>query len=138
MLAEINPKINWLDGESVRPYVFVRPENRIANPGERFQVNWFPFAPIYKNPLIMGEVDFANQILRLESACFAQSGMPMPRWVFYDCAIMPGFVAGFALHRSKASAEIIDTLQPERKQRVAAHLPVYYYPAMSRKRVGGA
>lgn len=114
MLSELkaNPRLNWLDGESVRPYVYVRPENRIPRPGERFQLDWFREAPIYKNPLQMGEVDFANQILRLESACFAQSGMPMPRWVFYDCAIIPGFVAGFALRRDKASKEILDILQP--------------------------
>jgi hypothetical protein len=24
----------------------------------------------------------------------------MPRWVFYDCSVVPGFVAGFALHRT--------------------------------------
>jgi hypothetical protein len=114
MLSELmtNPRLSWMDGKSVRPYVYVRPENRIPNPGERFQLDWFPGAPIYKNPLQMKEVEFANQILRLESACFTQSGMPMPRWVFYDCAIIPGFVAGFALHRSKASKEILDILQP--------------------------
>lgn len=114
MLSELkaNPKLGWLDGESIRPYVYVRPENRIQQPGVRFQLDWFPFAPIYKNPLQMHEVGFADQILRLETACFAKSGMPMPRWVFYDCAIMPGFVAGFALNRLKASQEILDVLKP--------------------------
>jgi hypothetical protein len=115
MLSELkaNPRLAWLDGDSIRPYVYVRPENRISQPGERFQLDWFPFAPIYKNPLQMHEVGFANQILRLETACFEKSGMPMPRWVFYDCAIIPGFVAGFALHRSKASQEILNILKPE-------------------------
>jgi hypothetical protein len=114
MLSELksNPRLSWLDGESIRPYVYVRPENRITNPGERFKLDWFPFSPLYKNPLMVSEVDFANQILRLETASFSQSGMEMPRWVFYDCAIIPGFVAGFALHRSKASKEILDALKP--------------------------
>src|SRR5262249_41511540 len=111
-LIKINPKLGWMDGETVRPYVFVRPENRIARPGERFKLDWFRKEPIYKNPLEMDEVDFADQILRLETACFSKSGMQMPRWVFYDCAIIPGFVAGFALKRSKASQEILDILQP--------------------------
>lgn len=44
----------------------------------------------------MDEVGFADQILNLETKAFASSGMAMPRWVFYDCAIVPGFVAGFA------------------------------------------
>lgn len=113
-LLKITPKLNWLDGKSVRPYVYVRPENRIENPGERFPLDWFRGSVIYKNPLQMKEVDFADQILRLESACFAKSGMPMPRWVFYDCAIIPGFVAGFALNRAQASREILDVLQPSK------------------------
>lgn len=105
-------QLDWLDGESIRPYVFVRDENRIHGPGRRFQLDWFPMKPIYKNPLHMKEVDFADQILRLESKAFAASNMPMPRWVFYDCAIVPGFVAGFAIKRSKASKQLLDILTP--------------------------
>lgn len=109
------PRLKWLESAALRPYVYVRPENRIAEPGKRFQLNWFDadeLKPLYKNPLLMDEVDFADQILRLETAAFSASNMPMPRWVFYDCAIVPGFVAGFALHKSAATPEIIDILKP--------------------------
>jgi len=61
----------------------------------------------------MDEVDFADQILRLETSAFQASNMPMPRWVFYDCAIMPGFVAGYAMHQSIAPKAILDILQPK-------------------------
>ncbi len=105
--------LKWLSGNDLRPYVYVRPENRIKDPGKNFQLNWFPMSPLFKNPLVMDEVDFADQILRLETRAFAASNMPMPRWVFYDCAIMPGFVAGFALRRSAASKEILEILQPQ-------------------------
>lgn len=108
-----NPKLQWLADKKLRPYVYVRPENRIADPGKRFAINWFGSEPLFKNPLCMDEVDFADQILRLESRAFAATNMPMPRWVFYDCAIMPGFVAGFAMHRSMASEEILNILQPK-------------------------
>lgn len=108
----LNPKLEWMQGQFIRPYVYVRPENRISNPGNNFSIDWFPNAPLYKNPLKIDEVDFADQILRLESRAFAASNMPMPRWVFYDCAIVPGFVAGFAIHRSKATKEILELLQP--------------------------
>ena len=111
-----NPKLNWLSSNDLMPYVFVRPENRIKEPGKRFAINWFEseeLKPIYKNPLQMKEVDFADQILRLETAAFSASNMPMPRWVFYDCAIMPGFVAGFAIRRSKATKEMLDILKPQ-------------------------
>ena len=106
-------KLSWLAGDKLRPYVYVRPENRIAEPGKRFALNWFAMEPLLKNPLCMDEVDFADQILRLESRAFAATNMPMPRWVFYDCAIVPGFVAGFAMHHSVAPQEVLDILQPK-------------------------
>jgi hypothetical protein len=108
-----NPQLSWLTNNKLRPYVYVRPENRIANPGQRHKLDWFTGEPIFKNPLCMDEVDFADQILRLETAAFQASNMPMPRWVFYDCAIMPGFVAGYAIHQSIAPKPILDILQPK-------------------------
>lgn len=107
-----NPRLDWLTGKDLRPYVFVRKANRIAEPGKKFALDWFSQEPLFKDPLVMEEVDFADQILRLETRAFAATNMPMPRWVFYDCAIMPGFVAGYALHHSKATKEMLDILQP--------------------------
>lgn len=107
------PALDWLHGDSIRPYVFVRQENRIHGPGRRFELDWFPMKPIYKNPLHMKELDFADQILRFEEKAFSESNMAMPRWVFYDCAVVPGFVAGFAIKKSKAPKEILDILQPK-------------------------
>lgn len=107
-----NERLNWLDGDVIRPYVFVRQENRIHGPGRRFELDWFPMKPIYKNPLHMGEVDFADQILRFEEKAFTESNMAMPRWVFYDCAVVPGFVAGFAIRKKRAPQAILDLLQP--------------------------
>jgi hypothetical protein len=109
----INPKLKWLAGDKLKPYVYVRPENRIANPGKRFAIDWFPKEPHYRNPLHMNEVDFADQILRLETSAFTATNMAMPRWVFYDCAIMPGFVAGYAIHRSAAPQAMLDILKPK-------------------------
>lgn len=127
-------RLAWLTSGDLRPYVYVRPENRIKEPGKRFALDWFSGRePLYKNPLVMSEVDFADQILRLETRAFAASNMPMPRWVFYDCAIMPGFVAGFALHKSKATTQMLDILQPEAS---TEWLPVSLFisiPAMAEK-----
>lgn len=108
-----NPKLKWMGERGLRPYVYVRPENRIKDPGKRFALDWFQGEPVFKNPLCMDEVDFADQILRLETRAFAASNMPMPRWVFYDCAVMPGFVAGYAMHRDRATPEILEILQPK-------------------------
>ncbi len=89
-------KLSWLGDENIRPYVFVREDMRVQSPGSIFKIDWFPREPLWFNPLHMGQVSYANQILNMERRAFHSSGLAMPRWVFYDCAIMPGFVAGFA------------------------------------------
>lgn len=96
----MNSMTGWLDSADIRPYIYLRRENRFAAPGRYLPCNWFKHEPIYKDPLKMDEVAFANQILTLEARAFQQSAMPMPRWVFYDCAVMPGFVCGFARRTS--------------------------------------
>ncbi|MCB0408129.1 MAG: hypothetical protein KDD34_08000 [Bdellovibrionales bacterium] len=99
-------KLNWFFSDNIRPYVFVREENRIKDPGTKFDINWFNRKPIYRNPLLMSNVEFADQILSLEEKAFSTSNMAMPRWVFFDCAIMPGFVAGYAIHKDAASEDL--------------------------------
>lgn len=104
-IPEILKKADWFvqggaDGD-IRPYVYVRSDNKIQNPGTRHRLDWFPMEPIYKNPLDIKELEFAEQIYYIEGQAFGPSNMAMPRWVFYDCAIIPGFVAGFAMRTSK-------------------------------------
>lgn len=102
-------RLAWMQDENIRPYVFVRNENRISQPGQlHSSLDWFPHKVLYKNPLEMDEVKFADRIMELETKAFGPSGMAMPRWVFYDCAIVPGFVAGFA-HRTKTLPDAIRT-----------------------------
>lgn len=98
-------KAEWLDKYcatgDIRPYVFVRPENRIQAPGTRHRLDWFPDQPIFKDPLDLDQLEFAEQIYHLEHNAFGPSNLAIPRWVFYDCAVMPGFVAGFAMKTEK-------------------------------------
>lgn len=100
MIQLLKQKTPWLFNEAIRPYVFVRKENQIANPGSRHHLNWFSQAPIYKNPLALDELDFAEQIYFLENSAFGPTNLAIPRWVFYDCAVVPGFVAGYACLRN--------------------------------------
>lgn len=107
----LQKKLAWMRSEDIRPYVFVRPENRIPEPGKyHSSLDWFPHEVLYKNPLEMDQVKFADRILRLETKAFGPSGMEMPRWVFYDCAIVPGFVAGFAARTSSLSPAVREAL----------------------------
>lgn len=104
-IPELLEKADWYREHGatgdIRPYVFVRPDNKIQNPGSRHNLNWFPTEPIYKNPLDLNELEFAEQIYFIEEKAFGAANMAMPRWVFYDCAVIPGFVAGFAMRTSK-------------------------------------
>ena len=107
---ENNARLSWMYKDDIRPYVFVREENRIKNPGSVLNVDWFPPGKLlYLNPLHMSSRGFGDQIMKMETMAFGPSGMPMPRWVFYDCAVMPGFVAGFA-HRTSTLPEEIKTI----------------------------
>lgn len=104
-MNEILKKATWLEEHvakgDIRPYVYVRSENKVAQPGSRHRLDWFPYEPIYKDPMMLHELEFAEGIYHLENLAFGKTNMPMPRWVFYDCAVMPGFVAGFAMKTSK-------------------------------------
>ncbi len=115
VIPEILKKADWLNkwGASgdIRPYVYVRPDNMILSPGSRHHLDWFPMEPIFKNPLDTHELEFAEMIYYIEGHAFGPSNMAMPRWVFYDCAILPGFVAGFAM-RTSALPESIRKVLP--------------------------
>lgn len=102
-----NPRLSWLQNPDIRPYVYVRSENRIKDPGSLHKLDWFEDKePVYINPFEKDQVGFGNQILQIESQAFGPSGMEMPRWVFFDCAVTPGFVAGFAIRTSKLEPEV--------------------------------
>jgi len=107
-------KANWLDSKDIRPYVFVRPENQIAQPGTAHRLDWFSQEPIFKNPLDLKEAGFADRIYSIEERAFGPSNMAMPRWVFYDCAVLPGFVAGFAARASALSPAMRAVLDPNK------------------------
>ncbi|HEY1080051.1 MAG TPA: hypothetical protein VGE46_08130 [Bdellovibrio sp.] len=107
-------KADWMQSDDIRPYVFVRPENQIALPGSVHRLNWFQKEPIFKDPLDIDEITFADRIYSLEERAFGPSNMAMPRWVFYDCAVMPGFVAGFAARPSALTPEMRAVLDPKK------------------------
>ncbi|WP_413560671.1 hypothetical protein [Bdellovibrio sp. HCB209] len=114
MINELLKKATWLNNEDIRPYVFVRHENEIAQPGSFHKLDWFKQKPIFKDPLDITEIAFADRIYSLEERAFGPSNMAMPRWVFYDCAVMPGFVAGFAARPKVLSKLVREVLDPKK------------------------
>ncbi|MBO9666622.1 MAG: hypothetical protein J7501_07385 [Bdellovibrio sp.] len=113
-MQELLKKADWLKSEDIRPYVFVRSENEIAQPGSFHKLDWFQQKPILKNPLDITEIAFADRIYSIEERAFGPSNMAMPRWVFYDCAVMPGFVAGFAARPKVLSKMVREVLDPKK------------------------
>ncbi len=103
-------RATWLNSEDIRPYVFVRPENKIDQPGTRHKLDWFTQEPIYKNPLDVKNLAFANAIYQIEWKAFGHQDLAIPRWVFYDCAAMPGFIAGYAARTASLPKKILELL----------------------------
>lgn len=106
--------VDWLKREDIRPYIFVREHNRDMAVAQPKELDWFTQEPLEFSPMRMQEVHFANQILALENLAFSHSDMAMPRWVFYDCAVMPGFVAGFAQKTETLSPSVKSILKPDK------------------------
>ena len=74
------------------PYVVVTPFNRLG-------VDLCPFGwPVREehiiNPLAMRSDVFLTLLHKLDGLTFGPEGMPMPKWVFYDCAELPGAIYG--------------------------------------------
>ncbi len=56
------------------------------------------------NPQHRRNATFVKLVQRLDELTFGPVGMPMPSWVFYDCAVMPAAVFGLA--------SPVETLEP--------------------------
>jgi hypothetical protein len=48
------------------------------------------------DPMRASSATFLDLLQRLDGLTFGPEGMPMDKWVFYDCAELPGFIWGFA------------------------------------------
>lgn len=62
-------------------------------------LNLAPFGMAIDNiidPLRMESEVFLRLLHRLDGLTFGPEGMPMPRWVFFDCAELPGAIYGLA------------------------------------------
>lgn len=57
------------------------------------------------DPLTLRSRPFIERVYRLDELCFGGQGMGMDRWVFFDCAVMPGFVMGFMIQAKNLSAQ---------------------------------
>jgi hypothetical protein len=56
------------------------------------------------DPLRMASAPFLQLLQRLDALTFGPEGMPMPRWVFFDGAELPGGIFGFGKRPDELSA----------------------------------
>ncbi len=89
-------KPKWMQDPNIKPYIFVREENRIKFPGTIHKFDWFNHDFLTFEPQKIENSDFGKSILKLDALAFGHAGMPTPPWVFYDCGVMPGLVVGYA------------------------------------------
>ena len=73
----------------------------VATPANLGQLDLCPFglqvpAANVINPLSLASEAFLTLLHDLDGLTFGPEGMPMPRWVFYDCAELPGAIFGLA------------------------------------------
>lgn len=76
------------------PYVVATPNNLKMLDLSPFGVA-VPQAHII-DPLRMSSAIFLDLLHKLDGLTFGPEGMPMPKWVFYDCSEVPGAIFGFA------------------------------------------
>ena len=81
------------------PYVVATPLNRRALDLCPYGIAVDPGNII--DPTRMASEPFLDMLHRLDGLTFGPEGMPMPRWVFYDCSELPGAIFGLARPAAK-------------------------------------
>ena len=65
----------------------------------------------YIDPQRTEHADFMKLLRRLDQLCFGPNGMPMPSWVFYDCAVMPGLFFGFGIPAARLEPWCLEAME---------------------------
>jgi hypothetical protein len=80
--------------ETCEPYLVARPPVLSAIDRRPLGIE-IPSANLFDPQHTSGRT-FIHLVKRLDALTFGPMGLTMPDWVFYDCAVMPGAVFGFA------------------------------------------
>lgn len=92
----------------------------VATPANATELDRSPFGvpvDIIIDPLRVDAGPFLDRLYRLDVLCFGPEGMPMDKWVSFDCAQLPGFTYGFCLPvaaldaREREAFELADDAQ---------------------------
>jgi hypothetical protein len=100
--SDLRPENTWLL-DRLEPFV-------VARPASLTRMNLRPFGvPVAEgariDPLHRRAAPLLDRLARLDAVAFGPSGMSMPRWVFYDCAELPGGIVGLGARAGRASSD---------------------------------
>ena len=88
--------------DTLEPYIVVSPWNRPHFDLVPFGIP-IPEANVF-NPLLLRSEGFLLLLQEMDRVTFGPEGMPMPRWVFYNCSELPGGIMGFGRQSGLLSA----------------------------------
>jgi hypothetical protein len=125
MLKNIGPKYQKILQET-EPYLLTYPGNL-----KGFDLK--PFGVTIPKENIFSCIDARNALFfdllhKLDGLSFGPKGMPMDKWVFFDCSEMPAGVFGFAYRASKLSEEVLNLYGVDRSY--TGIIPVTQYIAI--------
>ena len=116
MTSETNPKLPaaLVDTPAKRILSELTPFVVVPNMGQH-RLNYAPFGLTvptrYRiDPLRLDNAAFCHQLQQLDGRTFGPEGMPMDRWVFFDCCFMPGAIFGFGREASTLSPHAREVL----------------------------
>lgn len=95
----------------LRPFVVAIPEHQRQFDAEALGLQ--SRATEWLDPLRLSSVPTLELLRRLDGATFGPEGMPMPRWVFFDGAELPGGIVGFGADASSLAASTRALLRVE-------------------------
>ncbi len=103
---------------SKNPSLFARLKTYVvATPANAERLEQAPFGvpiDVQIDPLRVASEAFLDRLQRLDVVTFGPEGLPMDKWVAFDCAQLPGFTYGFCLpveqleERERAAFELPD------------------------------
>lgn len=84
------------------------------------------------NPLLTSSQSFIEKVFKMDEMTFGEKNMAMERWVFFDCAVMPGFAFGYAIQGRDISEADRKTLNISKNE----SFPISLYIAIPMEKQG--
>ncbi len=112
--------------ETLEPFLVVAPWHRECLDRQPFGVA-VPDDNVL-DPTRVGTAEFLRRLIVLDRLTFGPEGMPMPKWLFYDSAEVPGAIFGFARRAEHLPAGIARRL--ELGERPTGLMPLSMYIAI--------